>query len=93
MIRLFKTRKTLSNITLSDIQTLRDVKHFFKLLKKYNISFHPDDDFDNYISLPGPKQSFSPSEASRLDAVMDQCFQVCNVKDVDIYEIAIKIQK
>lgn len=48
---------------LKEINTIEDVKRFaYQLVNKEDSSFHPDDDFENYINLETKKPHYSAEE-------------------------------
>ena len=72
------------------INNTNDVKNFFQFLyDEYNLIFHPDDSFHEYIDSSGA-QLFSTEQADYLDSIMQKCFDICGLK---IYEIMKPIQK
>lgn len=73
---------------IKEINTIEDVKLFaFQLVNDENLSFHPDDDFSNYINLETQKTLYSVEEVSVLNKLMERCFDICNQFEVDIYEL------
>jgi hypothetical protein len=75
------------------IDTIEDVRSFFQLLyDKYDLNFHPDDPFADYVNQKG-ERLFSDEEASQLDQVMEKCFEVCETVNVDIYQIGLEVQQ
>lgn len=67
-----------------------DVSRFFRwLYEQKHLSFHPDDDFKDYVCYWTLKRSFTDREASALNGIMDQCRWVCETNDVDIYELGL----
>lgn len=68
------------------IKSVYDVERFFKyIVNERKINFHPDDTFyaeDGYLT---------ENEALLFNHLMEYCFKVCAEKDVDIYEIGLKI--
>ena len=70
------------------IETIEDVKAFFEFLsKELIISFHPDDGFDSYIDENG-NQLLSDDDCALYDTKMNECFDVCDTFNEDIYELA-----
>ena len=73
------------------IQTVNDVKVFAThLVQVEKLSFHPDDDFKDYISCD-KKPIYSEQEAELRNKLMNDCFKVCNDNSVEIYEILLPI--
>ena len=75
------------------ITSLQEVKGFFRLLwKDLQLNFHPDDSFDLYIDTATGNRVFDNEAATILNTRMDECFEVCEKADVDIYEIGMDEQ-
>lgn len=74
------------------IETVEDVKAFFETLhNKYELAFHPDDPFEDYVSIETGTPTFTANEAKYFNALMNQCFEVCERKDVEIYLIGLEL--
>lgn len=74
------------------IETVEDVKEFFEVLhNKYKLAFHPDDPFEDYVSIESGTPTFTNGEAIYLNEVMNQCFEVCEKNDVEIYSIGLSL--
>lgn len=64
------------------------MKAFAKYLTNdLHLNFHPDDDFSFYVNYETKESTFSPEEAAKYNALMNECFDVCEKVGVDIYEI------
>ena len=72
---------------LTKIKTIEDVKLFAKQIINEGVSFHPDDDFNDYVNFKTNKPSYAPDEAEVRNNLMTECFEKCNQAGVDIYEI------
>lgn len=72
---------------IAKILTIEDVKFFAKQLTAEGLSFHPDDDFNNYINFTNNKPSYTKEEADIRNELMNECFDVCEKDGLDIYEI------
>jgi len=73
---------------INKINTIEDVKLFaFQLVNNENLSFHPDDDFKDYIDTVTGLPVFSKEEAERLNQLMDCCFDICERNGADIYDL------
>ena len=71
------------------IKTTHDIAKFFMwLVFDKKLAFHPDDDFQDYISFKTKERTFTDKEADYYNDLMDKCFQICESADCDIYEIA-----
>ena len=64
------------------------MKDFAKYLTNdLHLNFHPDDDFSLYVNYETKEPIFSPEEAAKYNAFMNECFDVCEKANVDIYEV------
>lgn len=74
------------------IETLGDVKAFFQTLhNKYELAFHPDDSFEDYVSIETGTPTFTADEAEYFNILMNQCFEVCERNGADIYLIGLEL--
>jgi hypothetical protein len=70
------------------IETINDVQDFAKYLyNNLRVAFHPDDDFADYVNDETGKQTFTKEEIPIFNRLMDECFQVCECENKDIYEV------
>ncbi|MBK7425580.1 MAG: hypothetical protein IPI60_00335 [Saprospiraceae bacterium] len=53
------------------------------------LSFHPDENFTNYITLETEEPTYSVEEATLRNRLMSECFTVCE-KSTDIYSIMLE---
>lgn len=64
----------------TSIQTVDEVADFARYLSgELRLSFHPDDPFVDYLN--------DKELAGKLDSLMDQCFEVCEAANIDIYGV------
>ncbi|HEX7366589.1 MAG TPA: DNA cytosine methyltransferase [Pelobium sp.] len=71
------------------IKTIEDVKTFAKhLVQVEKLSFHPDDDFNDYVTNEN-KPFYTKEAAAWRNKIMGECFDVCKKKNVEIYEIVL----
>ncbi len=64
------------------------MKAFAKYLTNdLHLNFHPDDDFSFYVNYETKESTFSPEEAAKYNALMNECFDVCEKASVDVYEV------
>ena len=56
-------------------------------MNEENLSFHPDDDFSNYINLETQDPLYSDEEVLLLNKQMGKCFDICVRNGTDIYEL------
>lgn len=76
---------------IAQIQTSEDVKTFAKQLIAEGVSFHPDDDFNDYVIFKEDKPCYSKEEADLRNELMNNCFEVCENEGVDIYELMLEV--
>lgn len=76
---------------ITQIQTTDDVKAFAKQLITEGVSFHPDDDFNDYINFKENKPFYSKQEADLRNVQMSKCFTVCEKEGVDIYDLMLEV--
>lgn len=70
------------------ITTIEDIKAFAKYLTNdLHLNFHPDDDFSFYVNYETKEPTFSPEEAAKYNALMNECFDVCEKANVDVYDV------
>ena len=73
---------------INKIEKVEDVKAFAKHLTVIEkISFHPDDDFSDYVNTETQEPTYSQEEAELRNDLMNQCFKICEQNNVDIYDI------
>lgn len=74
----------------SHVRTVDDVKAFFHhLVYERKVNFHPDDDFAEYICVENSTPTFTKHEVPLYNRLMEESFEVCEKKDIDIYEIGL----
>jgi len=71
---------------LKQITTTKDAVAFAKQLINEGISFHPDDDFNEYINYETKEPTYTKDEADFRNEMMNQCFEVCEKNGVSIYD-------
>ncbi|MCD4664165.1 MAG: hypothetical protein K8R68_02770 [Bacteroidales bacterium] len=76
---------------ITKIRSIEDVELFAYQLTKEGVSFHPDDDFIDYINFGTSETYYSKEEAEIRNRLMDQCFQVCERLHTDIYDVMLNI--
>jgi hypothetical protein len=78
----------LNNKLNSEIKSISDVEQFFKhLTLTEKLSFHPDDDFKNYVTNSN-QPFYKTQEAELRNKLMNDCFEVCESEKVDVYGVA-----
>ena len=74
----------------SHITCLAEVVYFFEhLLYDRKLSFHPDDDFANYVSDATGEATFTPQEVIIYNRLMEESFDVCDKEGIEIYTIGL----
>lgn len=76
---------------LKDINNLNDVRLFAEQLIQEETNFHPDDDFSTYINLKTGLNTYTKSEASLRNELMEKSFKVCEENQTDIYDFMSEI--
>ncbi len=76
---------------ITQIQTSEDVKAFAKQLIMEGVSFHPDDDFNDYVNFKEDTPCYSKDEADLRNELMNNCFDVCENEGIDIYELMLEV--
>ena len=72
------------------IKSIEDVKDFFRhLVKERQTNFHPDDDFAVYIDYEDKTPSFTHDEVKIYNRLMEECFDICDKENANIYEIGL----
>lgn len=72
---------------ITEIKTIEDVKQFAKDLIGEGCVFHPDDDFNDYVTIATKESCYTEEEADQLNYLMSCCFDVCKKEHEDIYKI------
>jgi hypothetical protein len=76
---------------LTAINFVSDVETFFNhLILVESLNFHPDEDFRNYVKLETVLPSYTNDEAEERNRLLDQCFEICERKATDIYQIGVE---
>jgi hypothetical protein len=77
---------------ITEINSIDDVKTFaLHLSKVEKLSYHPDDDFNDCIKISTQEPLYTKKEATLRNALMKQCFIICEKEGADIYEIILPI--
>ena len=76
---------------IETISTIEDVEVFAKQLVAEGVSFHPDDDFFDYVNHKTKEPYYTKEEAEFRNKLMDQCFAVCKKEGKDIYDIMLEV--
>ena len=70
-------------------ETVAEIVEFFWWLSKNGVSFHPDDDFNDYVDRDG-NPSFTPYVAECINEIMNTIWDGLDHKD-DIYTIGMAV--
>ena len=74
----------------SHIMTVEEVKDFFHhIVYDFEINFHPDDDFKDYVSYETGERTMNDEQAELYNRLMDEAFEVCEGDQV--YEIGCEL--
>lgn len=73
---------------ITEIKTKEDVKAFFEQLIDEGLNFHPDTPFEDYINCETREPSYTKDQADLRNLLLDQCFDVCEKHNIDIYNYA-----
>jgi hypothetical protein len=73
------------------IETLKNVEEFAAALVAEGLSFHPDDDFKDYINLKTGEPYYSTEDAELRNKLMQQCFEICEKEGADIYNCMLEV--
>ena len=77
-----------SKFNLEHISTVEQVQEFTRyLVEDLKVNIHPDNDFAEYIELNTGKQSFNAEEIIKGNSLMEECFKVCEVNSISIYDL------
>lgn len=76
---------------VTQIKTTKDVEAFAKQIIAKGVSFHPDDDFNDYVFFKENRPCYSKEEAKVQNQLMQQCFEVCEKEGVDIYAVMLEV--
>ena len=80
-----------NNPMITAINTISDVEQFAKhLVQVEKLSFHPDDDFKDYVTNAN-QPFYSTKEAKLRNKLMNDCFEVCEREKVDVYGVVLPI--
>lgn len=72
---------------IKKIENTKDVIAFAKQIVKEGVSFHCDDDFNDYVNFKTNQQIYTKQQADFRNYLMERCFKVCEKNEVDIYNV------
>jgi hypothetical protein len=76
---------------ITEIETADDVRAFAKQLIAEGVSFHPDDDFNDYVNFKENTPTYTKEEADLRNDLMNQCFELCEKVGFDIYAVMLEV--
>ncbi|WP_276132453.1 hypothetical protein [Polluticoccus soli] len=76
---------------IQKIESIDDVKTFFRQLKTEDLNFHPDTPFEDYINGETKQDTYTKEEAITRNRLLDRSFDICERDNVDIYELGIEV--
>lgn len=76
---------------ITKIETADDVKEFAKQLIAEGVSFHTDDDFNDYVNFKKNTPAYTKEEADVRNNLMKKCFEVCEKESIDIYDVMLEV--
>lgn len=72
----------------SHILSLDEVEAFARYLyDERKLAFTPDDDFSQYVSSVDGTRTFTDEEAALFNRLMDECINVCEEENTDVYDL------
>ena len=72
---------------IQEIKNLSDLIDFTKELISEGTNVHPDEDFTNYINIETERQAYTNQEAEHRNQLMNRCFEICELSNLDIYDL------
>jgi hypothetical protein len=76
---------------IQKIESLEDVATFSKELILEGTNFHPDDDFFDYVNILTNESVYSVVESVLRNSLMNQCFEVCEKQNIDVYNFTMEV--
>lgn len=76
---------------VTQIKTSKDVAKFAKQIIIEGVSFHPDDDFNDYVNFKTNKPCYTKKQAEVRNELMNQCFAVCENEGCSIYNTMLEV--
>ena len=79
---------------ITQITNADDVASFAKhLIQVEKLSVHPDDDFNDYTTYETRLTLYTEKEAELRKQLMNQCLDVCEQSNIEMYEILYREMK
>jgi hypothetical protein len=76
---------------ITKIKTTNDIEKYAAMLIDEGTAFHADTEFNDYINLNNGDSTYTSDEAGLRNRLMNECFNVCENKNEDIYEIMMDV--
>lgn len=76
---------------IDKIEKIEDIKLFAKEIIDNGVSFHPDDDFNDYVYFNTGEPIYTKEEADVKNKLMEECFIFCEKEGLEIYEIMLEV--
>jgi len=76
---------------VTQIKTSKDVAEFAKQIICEDVSFHPNNDLNNYVVIKTNKPCYTKNQAEVRNKLMNKCFSVCEKEGTDIYAIMLEV--
>ena len=76
---------------ITQINTPEDVVAFAKQIISEGVSYHPDDDFKDYVFFKTNKKCYTKKEVILRNKLMEDCFKICEKEGTDIYSIMLEV--
>ena len=76
---------------IDKIEKIDDIKLFAKQIIGEGVSFHPDDDFNDYVNLKSNAAIYTKEEAEKRNELMNRCFVHCDKEGFDTYGIMLSV--
>jgi hypothetical protein len=73
----------------SKLETVQDVERFISSLYKNHEFFHLDDDAADIVDTKTNQPIFTPDEAKKINELLEQAFEICDVWSLAIVETII----
>jgi hypothetical protein len=71
---------------VKEINNLDDVRLFAEGLVQEGTNFHPDDNFHAYVNIKTGLNTYTKSEATLRNQLMQKSFKICRENEIDIYD-------
>lgn len=76
---------------LTRITTMEEAGDFAVQILREGVSFHPDDDFNDYVFFKENRPCYTADDAALRNRLMDECFALCEKEGIEIYEFMLAI--